>query len=142
MLSSREVSQTRRAEFHPAIRFCTEQSPNIFRYYILWFQVFDGLHKLGPEAGAGAFPQPGALAGEGDVLAGEAPAEDVDGGHAGPVDFGDVPEVRGVGESVRENLGWALVELRNPLELRPESGLHCHPQTTIAREQLSQFESH
>jgi hypothetical protein len=60
----------------------------------------------------------------GEVLAGGAAGEDVDGFDAGPVDGGDVADVEDTGEPVLEDLVRAGVDFADPRQLRVgEDGL-------------------
>lgn len=70
-----------------------------------------------------------------------AAGEDVDGLDGRPVDLGDVAVVRDAGESVGEDLGRPLVELRHPGELGIEHLLNAHAQAAVAGEQFTHLEA-
>lgn len=79
----------------------------------------------------------GTFAGVGDVLAGEACGEDVDGWHVGPVDGADVPEVGHVGPVVGADGGGMPVGFGVPGELAAEHQLDGHVEAAVSGAQGS-----
>jgi hypothetical protein len=99
--------------------------------------VGDGFAHGDPEVGAGAFGHAGAASGVGEVLAGGAAGEDVDGLDLGPVDGGDVADVGDAGETVLEDLEGALVDLAVPGEVGVDDLLDAHAEAAVAGEELA-----
>src|SRR5690606_3059627 len=81
---------------------------------------FDRVAEVGPQAGACAGAESFAAPGEGQVLAGEPSAEDVDRFDGRPVDLCDVAQGRDTGPPCGEYLRRFWVELAMPHRFRIE----------------------
>jgi hypothetical protein len=117
------VSQTPRAGFHVAVGRLGEKSGHILDHDQTGVQGGYRAGAVMPDAGAVAVAESGTLAGEGDVLAGEAHGEDIDGRHLGEVDGGDVAEVRDVGVVVGQDRRRAGVRVGDPGQRSADDGL-------------------
>jgi hypothetical protein len=103
------VSHTPRAGFHVTVGFRREEAADILDHHQSGSELFDGAGDVQPQAGAGAVREPGAEAGQADVLAGEPGGEDVDGLDLGEVDGGEVAVVGDRRPVVGEDAGGVLV---------------------------------
>ena len=135
MLPGPVVSQTERVGLHDASSFGTEQSSYVFDDDELRAERVDGVGHVGPEAGAGAVSHSGAATRDGHVLAGEAAGEDVDRLDGGPINGGNILEVRDIGPVTGEDLGWGGVELAEPCVFGVVDGLDSEVKSSIAGEQ-------
>src|SRR5699024_8762948 len=136
------VSQTPRVGLHDASGSCTEQPSYVFDDDKLRAQNVDGVGHVGPEAGAGAVGHSGTATGDGHVLAGEPAGEYVDRLDGGPINGGDIVQVRDVGPVVGEDLGWGGVELAEPCVFGVVDGLDGEVESSVPGEQGPDLESH
>jgi hypothetical protein len=129
------VSQTPRAGFHVAIGSTGQDSSHVLCHHEVGAELVDGLGHDVPQAGAVAGAEPGAAAGGGQVLAGEPACEDVHRFDLGPVDGGDVTEVRDAGVAVGEDFRRGGVDLGVPGDVAADDSLDALLETAVPSEQ-------
>ena len=109
---------------HDLVEAQGEVSSDVLKYGEGRAQYRQSVADVGPQVPLVILPL--AAAGHAERLARVPAGDDVDAGHGGPVDGGDVAQVGGVGESVREHLAGAGVDLGHPRGAGAESFLDGH----------------
>jgi hypothetical protein len=147
------VSHTPRAGFHVTVGRRGEEAADILDHHQLGSEFFDGPGHVQPQAGAGAFGEARAEAGQADVLARESGGEDVDGFDLVEVDGGEVAVVGDLGPVVGEDLRGVLVlvlaaflvrglVLGVPGDGAAEHGLDGHVESAVAGTEGADTDAH
>lgn len=97
----------------------TEKGWNVLDDDVSRSKLANNPSELGPKTRAGAV-DPGSLAGDGEVLAGEASADEVDGGEVMGANLSDILESLGVGEVLSEDGSTVGIDLDLPSD--PHAG--------------------
>jgi len=126
------VSQAPRARFHVAIGSLTEQLLHVLDDHQRWPQRSYRPGDMKPQATPVAFAQPGPPAGARDVLARKTSSQHVDRLDLGPVNGGDVAQVRHQREAMSQDLRRSLIDVGDPCELAAEHFSHRGIESPVA----------
>jgi hypothetical protein len=115
-------SQVIVAGFHAAMGAAIEESSHVLDQDVAGAELADGVGDVEPQPGPGTRPHPRPQPGVGKVLAREAGGEPVHPGHPGPVDRGDIAQVRCCGVVVGEDFGGVGVGVGVPQDPAAQDG--------------------